>query len=265
MTTMVVVGVTSTLLGALLWELGERAWKARWKRGLKKLVPFSRDSTLYLIYPPRHGGEEGLLPKTSSEDFMAINNMISAFLSLGWNSNRFVVRDTDRVTGEHEKQNMVIFCSPKSNELAERLQQKLLQDGVNFYHFREVSVHGFKQWVLNGGGALYVSPAVTAEHRHRQAGDEKPLHSETLEDVAVVTSIRNPWNPDTRILWIAGVRGVGTWGAAETVKKWHKQLYTVLRRTKARKTGSFSALLRITYSNSDIVKSKVSGFISIDD
>jgi hypothetical protein len=67
------------------------------------------------------------------------------------------------------------------------------------------------------------------------------------------------------VLWIAGIRGVGTWGAAETVKKWHGRLLKPRLRMllQPSRAVQFSAVVKITYSNSDIVDSELVRMIDI--
>ena len=82
-----------------------------------------------------------------------------------------------------------------------------------------------------------------------------------------ITKIKNPWQPEKQILLIAGVRGIGSWGAAETFKKWYDDIYKRKKGwlDKSRKHGSFSALLEVHYRNSDIIKTELLGIIDIED
>ena len=52
---------------------------------------------------------------------------------------------------------------------------------------------------------------------------------------------------------MAGIRGIGTWGAAECIKKNWRGIYDRLER----KRGSFSALVLVTYENCDITNTEV--------
>lgn len=213
---------------------------------------------------------------------MGINNLISALLSVGWNSERFVIRDTERITDQQcEDANIITLCSPKSNSFTARVQQELLDDGVKHYHFHQLvikdsasesSIDAEPQWAITDGNGYYPSPITQSIRDYEKelqspgATTLSPLHERSLVDYAAVTKVRNPWKPEKQVLIVAGVRAIGTWGAAETVKKWYELIY---REKKgwlqgSRKDGYFSALLRIEYRNSDIVKAEVIGLIDID-
>jgi hypothetical protein len=165
------------------------------------------------------------------------------------------------------------------------VQEQLLQNGVRHYHFAEVSVDSAeKQWAITDGRGYFPSTASRAvDEFHNSTAASKiqngpdqlseynsiPLHELSLVDLAAITKVRNPWHPGSQILLIAGIRGIGTWGAAETMKKWYDLIYKQKKgwslQEKSQKKGSFSALLEIHYRNSDITKAEVVGFIDIDD
>lgn len=55
---------------------------------------------------------------------------------------------------------------------------------------------------------------------------------------------------------MAGIRGIGTWGAAECLKKWWKPIYSAKASTRSiggpSKAGDFAALVKVRYRNYDI-------------
>ena len=105
--------------------------------------------------------------------------------------------------------------------------------------------------IRDSDGAKYSSRSWAQEKEYLNSGEERrDLPSKCFEDYAVVTKVTNPWNASTKVIQIAGIRGIGTWGAAECIKKeWH-QLHDQLP-NKA-KDSDFSALIRIEYDNCDI-------------
>jgi hypothetical protein len=247
-------------------------------RHLPLLLNFPQNEKLFIVYPPRPR-EYQLLPTASTEDFMGINNLISALVSIGWDSEKFIVRDTTRLSEkEWEKNNIVVICSPKANTLSKEIQEKLRDNKVHFYYFTKVIIEDVEQWVISDGNGFFPSPTYKTNQKYRQESDsvseeieikdiDTPLHAQSLEDLAVITKIRNPWNPSYQILLVAGLRGIGSWGAAETLKKWYDVIYRAKKRSlvKYRKSGSFSALIKIYYRNSDIVGVELINLIEIDD
>lgn len=275
--------ILGAVVGLLVQSMARTPQLLR-RRHLRLLLNFPQDKPLIFVYPPRWNDEPFVLPRTSTEDFMAMNNMISALLSVGWDSEGIVLRDCSRFADELElSNNIVVFCSPKSNTLANKIQSKLLEANVKYYHFVEVSIGGSeKQWAISDGHGYYPSSAAitVGEYEAKSqalraetgAGasslpEANRVHEMTLVDVASITKVRNPWHPEKQILLIAGVRGIGTWGAAETLKKWHDGIYRRKKGwlDKSRKHRSFSALLEIHYRNSDIIKTELLGLIDIED
>lgn len=80
--------------------------------------------------------------------------------------------------------------------------------------------------------------------------DRRDLPGKSYEDYAVVTKVTSPWNENRKVVWLAGIRGIGTWGAAECIKKEWRQIYDQLPQHS--KDCDFSALLKIDYDNCDI-------------
>jgi hypothetical protein len=106
--------------------------------------------------------------------------------------------------------------------------------------------------ICDSDGAEYHSKSWDQEAQHLNDGiDRRDLPSKSYEDYAVITKTENPWSDKTKVLWIAGIRGIGTWGAAECIKKEWKQIYDLLPADK--KDSCFSALLKIEYDNCDII------------
>lgn len=89
-----------------------------------------------------------------------------------------------------------------------------------------------------------------------------------LDDVAVIAKYRNPFSPnnDNFLLMIAGVRGIGTWGATHYLREKAGELYErkggrpksgwlpILTSYRPNgKDGEFIAFLSIRYENFSIV------------
>ncbi|OGO14912.1 MAG: hypothetical protein A2Z14_16840 [Chloroflexi bacterium RBG_16_48_8] len=268
------------IISGLVVDLILRSPRFLHRRHLRLLLNLPKDQDLIFIYPPRQR-DYAILPRAATEDFMGINNLISALLSIGWSSDRFVIRDTERITQQQcEDANVITLCSPKSNSFTAMVQRELLDDGVHHYYFDQVviknteseSLDSEPQWAITDGNGYYPSPITQAlkdyeKEQQKQEGTMlPPLHERSLVDYAAVTKVRNPWRPEKHVLIVAGVRAIGTWGAAETIKKWYDLIYKEKkgRFQRSRKDGYFSALLKIEYRNSDIIKAEIIGLIDIN-
>jgi hypothetical protein len=218
-----------------------------------------------------------LLPRTSTEDFLAVNNLISALHTIGWQTtnDQFQVRDTSRLDEEDKKKNLIVFCSAKSNELAREIQETLIKQNIEHYCFVHIAIEeSGKQWAITSRGGYFPSPTSKRLEEYQKGQElasfeasksQSLLYQEGLEDFAAITKITNPWNPNRTIIMVAGIRGIGTWGAAEAIKKWYGKIW---REKKgpfkgSQKNGDFSALLRVRYRNSDIQDVEVVGIVDI--
>jgi hypothetical protein len=243
-----VLAIIGAQIGAYLQRLLDRIHE---RRPLNQILNFGRDSILF-IFPHREEISEAILPRTSTEDFLAMNNFISALLAAGW-SNSVGVRDTRHVSADDKRRNLVVVCSPKSNAFAEELQKELVGRHVRAFEF---TLKGDQHWAIDIGEGPLDSESYAQERQYELQGIPKARFSERMfEDLAVVTKVRNPWNPRNKIVWLAGLRGIGTWAAGECVKKHWKEIYDSL--PAGHKDCDFSALLHIQYSNCDITKIEV--------
>jgi hypothetical protein len=115
---------------------------------------------------------------------------------------------------------------------------------------------GDRVYIEDGDGAHYHSPSYEQIEKYQQAGSPgQDLSGKQFEDYAVITKAPNPWNHVNKVVWLAGIRGIGTWGAAECIKKGWRQIHDQLPRDK--KDHDFSALMKVRYDNCDITSVEV--------
>lgn len=237
------LSVGAGLIGAYLQRRLDRRAE---RRPLNQLLNFGPDDLLF-VFPHRNEAPEAILPRTSTEDFLAMNNFISALLNIGW-SRKIGARDTTRVSEADKRRNLVIVCSPKSNSLAKTFQLELRKSHPNAFAFES---DANEAWITDGDGAAYHSKSYVQIRNYISCGvANSELPGKTYEDYALVTKVTNPWNEKKKVVWVAGIRGIGTWGAAECIKKEWRQIYDQL--PQENKDCDFSALLKVEYDNCDI-------------
>lgn len=244
---LLLAGFLLSIAGAVIGAWVQRAVDRRGvRRPLNQLLNFGPDQLLF-VFPHREEIPEAILPRTSTEDFLAMNNFISALLNIGW-TRKVGVRDTHRISASDKKRNLVIICSPKSNDLTAQFQQRLEDQRLQVFLFRK----GDDQpWHICDRDGTFHSKSWEQEAAYVKAGvDRRDLPGKTFEDYALITKVANPWNERNKVVLLAGIRGIGTWGAAECIKKEWQQIYDQLPRD--RRDCDFSALLRIEYDNCDI-------------
>jgi len=243
-----ILSIAASIIGTFLYM----KWTLKKKnRPLHQILNFGHDELLFVFAHRDEGGS--ILPRTSTEDFLAMNNFISALLNIGWKG-KISVRDTKRLTDSDRKKNIVSICSSKSNKFTKEVESKLLKKGVDFYYSKKDSKS--EHWYITDGNAIFPSRTYDQIDDFLSKGrDRRDVPEQKLDDVALITKITNPWNATNKIVIIAGVRGVGTWGAAECIKKEWKQIHSLLKHFK--KGCDFSAILSINYNNCDILNIKV--------
>jgi len=240
-----VLSLIASILGALFYA---RATLYRQRRPLNQILNFGNDELLF-VFPHREDTVAAILPRTSTEDFLAINNVISVLLQIGWNK-RVGVRDTKRLRDSEKKRNLVSICSRKSNPFTGELQGIMRKKYPRFFRVEPLNQN---EWYVTDGKGEWKSNSYSqlAEFLHR-GGDRADIPEQHFDDVAVINKITNPWNSSNKILVIEGARGIGTWGAAECIKKGWEQIFRQL--PDGKKDSDFSALVFIRYYNCDITQ-----------
>lgn len=158
------------------------------------------------------------------------------------------------VTASDRTRNLVIVCSPKSNSFTQIFQDKLRTSHPTAFAF-ESDIN--KEWMIidcDGGEYHSKSYKQVKDYINRKIAISE-LPAQAYEDYAVVTKVTNPWNDKSKVVWVAGIRGIGTWGAAECIKKEWRQIYSKL--LPENKDCDFSAILKINYNNCDITSINV--------
>lgn len=199
------------------------------------------ESPFFFVFPLRERPDQTVLPRTSTEDFMAINNIISALMLVG-QSPKIRVRDPDRLTEAEKKQNnLILICSSKRNSVTDEalslLRNRLGDRAPSFEIDPKTS-----RLSIRFNKATY----------HSDSFDQQ---GPDYDDIALIMKVRSPWSEEHKVLILAGIRGFGTWGAAEALKKWWRQLYDrkgSLPNRKIYKTGDFAAILHVQYRDCDI-------------
>ena len=249
--------ITQNLVAALIGFMVRLAWDKlrdmRRRRGHWAILAGLENPLI--VFPPRERVPEAVLPRISTEDFLAVNNLISAFDLAGHPAPRRL-RDPEHTTDQLKKEeNLIIICSSKRNPVTEQALHLLREQTPDLADLipsckEEASGRQHIRW--NKGE--YPSES------YEQSGPEK-------DDVAMIIKARSPWAGQRRILIVSGIRRFGTWGAAEFLKKHWKEIYDRKgdsRRRGLSKQGNFVALISVRYANFDITQLKLLHLIDLD-
>lgn len=230
-------------------------WFRKYYLHKRQLSIFSgfKKKTLF-IYPQRDPCRDdkpgAILPLISTEDFLAINNIISAYLKINWDPpGTASLKDSVHVTDQDLKShNLILICSPKTNKKTQEALDLLRKHNAIYkrhlptFHINSQTDH----WEMNHNGDIITSKSFEQNN---------PSLEYPLEDSAIIVKSFNPWNPKYRLLILAGIRGIGTWGAAEMLKKWTKKIYEKKGNSLKKgtsKEGNFIAYIKVMYTDLDI-------------
>jgi len=263
--------IVAAVLGFVVRHLWDH-YRARIRETGQRAILAGIEDPVLFVFPGRQDLPEVILPRISTEDFLAINNIISAIISarllVGWHG-PIRVRDTQHLNArDREENNLVLICSPKTNEVTKealellRKAQRTQQAAQLIPQF--VKDSATERWSIRWNQGTFPSESYTRLEELGRLDDSNtrpsPAGEAELNDVAVIVKARSPWAGQRKILVIAGIRGFGTWGAAECLKKWWKPLYDKKRSSKelgTSKDGDFVALVSVRYKEYDIKEARL--------
>jgi len=264
------IGIISAIIASYMYE---KFQQRRERKPLDDILNFGRKESLIFVFPPRTDVTEiikpgqhidlHILPKTSTEDFLAINNIKSALLQIHWEG-KDSVRQPDTLKAADREKNIFCICSSKSNVFTGKVEELVIPLYDKIYRVRQKGNTGEHE--IWDGTSETASPTYEQAAGYLKDGiSPNRLFAENFVDYAYITKITNPFNQlrNSKIFIIAGIRGIGTWGAAECLKKNWKQIHNKL--DPANKKSNFSALIKITYENLDIIETKVETVIPLPD
>ena len=137
-------------------------------------------------------------------------------------------------------QDLVLIGSPKSNPITKAALEALKQEGTLRCEFRE-SPNNPGRWEILFDDAHLESQGYDQLDRLLEEG--KDAHDGPLEDYGLLAKVRNPWNRAATMLVVAGIRALGTWGAARHLAERATEVHEEV------KDRNFLWIVKVTYSN----------------
>ena len=232
------------------------------RRNLGAILGFAVKDVVF-VYPPRideFTKPSGLiLPRTSTEDFLAINNLISAMLKVGWTGDISLKR-SDEFHERDYHHNLILVCSPALNKATELVLRELAKRYTSLPTF-ETEPDSQRMYIQARHD--YFSTTYDVVESCVQKG-VRPSEAE-MTDHALVVKAPNPWDPEKTVFIVAGIRGIGTWGAAECLKKEWQQIFNAKRGDgDHKKSGPFAAIIEIHFDRCDLIAPKLETMIDLD-
>lgn len=272
--TQILIGIASAIGGAVLLHACNWLKKRTLGAGQRALLSGLGEPLLF-VFPAREDVTEPILPRISIEDFMAINNTISSLLLVGCHT-KIRVRDAGRLTEEEKRSNnLILICSSKTNAVTGEALDLLSEryGGQNRGHLVPMFVRNEPEgtWEIEMCEGTHKSRSFAQIQKLREEGPDNDtparIDDAELDDVAAIVKARSPWSDDHKILILAGIRGFGTWGAGECLKKWWQPIYAKKgkdRRQGISKDGDFAALVHVKYERCDIKHARLLLCVDLD-
>lgn len=251
---------------------------SRKQKYLKKFWQFGiaegdHDPKLAIIYPPvcrrlmrqenpDHIWFKRLMPNVVFEDLMAINKVQKTLRLVGFNYFKtYCIAD---IPNDIHRQNRVWICLPRSSAGQDVLMG--YKDRSHFYfdispRANERTLHWRKSLESNNYFKIKspLKKYLSLQRKNKPGGDWSYEHSRIVaKDYAILARFNNDKrvhierSPKLKDYFIAGIRGLGTWGAAWAVDR----IYTDLFAKEIDEDDEFQILLEIIYVNGRIKEAK---------
>lgn len=240
----IVIGVIGSYIATVLYERRKRLAKSVAEREVFDLG--SRD--LVVVVPHRGREADSIIPRVAIEDVLAMKN-IQEIVARIHPDMRIHIRDASRLTENDRKGNIITLGGTKANSFTAEVLNKFTPAS---FRFEAGSNEG--RWVLRRDAeTIYNSQS------HRVSDEESP--EVARQDKGLVIKLRNPLNKDCRIYVIAGIRGIGTWGAADCLRKHIRDVHVKKRSDSGfLKTGEFCMVVSVWYENFDITRTEITDY-----
>lgn len=248
------------------WFLNRYWTKITTRRPHAKVLGISNDEEVHIILPHRPFPVQvstTLIKKRSHvtfEDMLAANYAERSLTLAGFSDEKVSIKSVKQFKKDRsslQQQNLILICSPKANDITadtlEALNKTLSEFNLTF---NKISTKP-DEWGIVFDNAMLESDS------YKQIADliSQGIDPEegTQNDYGVIVRAKNPWNREKKLVIIAGIRGIGTWGAARCLRDKANQL------AKSTKGKNFIQIVEIEYGNYKMNKTELTKFFSVLD
>ncbi|MBQ0935921.1 hypothetical protein [Ideonella paludis] len=207
-----------------------------------------------IVVPHQPGPHSRRLPQLAVEDVLALRNIFDVLAEIGIKNPK--IRHPENLDDSDFKKNIITIGGSIRNAFtAEVLRWPVNGDILEFVRS---SIHPNQVELHRGPTTVYHSPS------YDEATSDQPRA--TSKDVALILRRPNPRSETKSVLVVAGIRGTGTWGASDYLRKHARALAERVSRDQGGAMAhGFLALLEVEYQNFDISRTKVKDVASILD
>jgi hypothetical protein len=219
---------------------------------LRGLLRLGGDEVIVVV-PHQASPSNRRLPQVAVEDVLALRNVFEILVELGIRHPR--IRHPENLAEPDLKRNIISIGGSFRNSFTKAILERPVNGDI--LAFVPSSVDPTQVELKRGNTMSYTSPSY-----HGTPSDQPRARS---KDIAFILRRPNPKNESCSVVLLAGIRGIGTWGASDHLRKQAKRLAARVRRDQegAAQHG-FLAVIEVEYENFDIVQSKVKDVTSVD-
>jgi hypothetical protein len=232
-------GVLLTTGAALIRDMLER-WPYR------RVLNLRGDRPVMIVFPDRQMAGRAM---TTIQDMSAVEAVTQALAKAGWRPERLRRVEASRfaqIDPFEKDHHQILICSAKSNSVTETFWKALERNGLTYHFWSDPS----GEWQIRDGDACRWESPSYRQQAALVAGN-KPIMEGPLDDHAILAKLPNPYNPTSKVIIVAGIRGIGTEGAAAFLRDRGKRLR---RQIGAR---DFVAVLGVRYQGHRVVRTRI--------
>ena len=226
------------------------------RHAARSVFNLNRALDLVIVYPPRREEPGSILPRVAGEDFMAMIHVLGLANAAGFPPARVRMTPVDAAASTLQDDpfaNLILISCPRSNAVTGKVLEKVrTQYGLDIDFVPEAQRP--RQHIRFVGVTMH-SNAWEAEKELRDL-DVQPWRG-TMKDWGLIVKCRNPYNETAKVFIIAGIRGIGTWGAACHLADHLRSLYNQF------KEGDFAAVVEVEYANFRIIGTRLDKWLPL--
>lgn len=231
----ILIGILSTIVGALLVATATGYWQRRTNR-VARLIGLRSNRRVTFVVPGLPSTDPAHPRIISGDDMLAVHAIEGALMSAHWPRHWIDVEFASDVNMPTTT-NVVTVCSVKRNEVTKAVLENPKTLGYLDCIFKPDPLDPTR-WLMAFEGAEIRSPSYDETNVLRQQNRD-PARG-PLTDFALLARIPSPWDDEAKIVVAAGLRAFGTWGAAEHLQRNAEKLHGKTR------GKDFAMVVRVT-------------------
>jgi len=250
----VVGGIILILVVALISKARRSRIYKDWicRRALRRLFDIPNEQSVNILVPrwKAIAEETKQVSLVAYEDMLAANLVMHSLIDAGCREKNIRIitfENYKEISAEHLRENLVVLCSPRRNEVTNDFLKRL--DNFRSLDYPFIDFPEDRQAKC---GKFYLRINQTDFHSQSYQESTKlmnnypnanPYECGTLHDHALIAMFPNLWELKKRAVLLAGIRAFGTWGTAYALRNIPSHLYKLTKKKK-----DFAAVVECEFS-----------------